>query len=74
MPAPLPERRKNMQQNYLPDKKRDCPHCGAKQSLRYYKEYDLADNYYCEKCYRLVIWNGNNVIKCDGEAYPNRQK
>ena len=58
----------------MPKEKRDCPHCGAKFSLRYYHEIDSADAYYCEKCFRIVSWNGEGCKPINGEAYPDRFK
>jgi len=63
-----------MKQNCLPVNKRGCPHCSAKNTLAYYHEYGDFDRYYCGNCYGIVIWNGENVIRTEGEAYPDRDK
>jgi len=64
-----------MKINTMPQINRDCPHCGEKGTLNYYHEaIGKTDEYYCEKCYKIVLWNGQRVTKISGEAYPNRDK
>ncbi len=65
-----------MNQNCLPNDKRDCPFCGKKNSLSYYRQSGMSnDLYYCEKCYEVVIWNGRSIRKAKTiQAYPNREK
>lgn len=59
--------------------KRKCPYCKRSSSqsysqLSYFKENGNNDLYYCKSCFKLVEWNGDKIIKVEGEAYPNRDK
>lgn len=64
-----------MNQNVLPATMRFCPHCHDPNSLAYYKEANQKkDYYYCQSCYRLVLWDGITPKAIAGEAYPNRDK
>lgn len=63
-----------MKYNVLPKDKRDCPHCGRKESLAYYMEGSKGDLYFCSNGYHISYWNGEKVDKTDGEAYPFRDK
>lgn len=67
---------KNMKQNIMRSiDKPDCPHCRKKETLCYYREAGNGnDLYYCDKCYGLVEWDGENKKAVEGEAYPNREK
>jgi hypothetical protein len=61
----------------IPDKNlRDCPFtsCRAKSSLAYYKEHLQNDKYYCKKCFKVCIWNGEKIGLTGEEAYLNRDK
>jgi hypothetical protein len=55
---------------------RKCPHCGKKETVYYFKEDDRTncDLYYCSSCFKLMIWDGKRLERCEGEAYPNRDK
>ena len=57
-----------------PKEKRDCPQKKCDGELRYYHEDNNGDLYYCEKCYRIALWDGRSVYKSENEAYPNRDK
>ena len=59
-----------MKKNNLPNNKRECPHkCSGE--LRYYHEGNEGDYYYCDKCYKIAMWDEGSVFKSDNEAYPN---
>lgn len=60
--------------NCLSSEKRNCPHCKNKNTLQYYHEDNGKDLYYCDICYCIVSWDGINIIKKKGEAYPFRKK
>jgi hypothetical protein len=68
-----------MKQHALAKENRDCPFCGGKGTLQYYKESTFNNDYYfcsLEECHKIVLWNGVKVEKLlfAGEAYPNRNK
>lgn len=68
-----------MKKETMPVEKRMCPHCRSLDdagigTLAYYHEDRKNDLYYCQKCYGLVIWDGENKKRIPGEAYPNREK
>lgn len=69
-----------MNNNCMPAEQRDCPHCQTKDSLAYYHEAigkrfgRKLDLYYCQKCFKMVDWDGICFDKIDGEAYPDRDK
>ena len=63
-----------MKQNQMPEKlclrNRENLCDGA---LCYYKEANQAnDLYYCNRCYSLAEWDGEEARLVGGEAYPNR--
>lgn len=63
-----------MNRTSMPEKLRNCPSCGQEGSLNYYHEYCINDYYWCGKCFKVSIWDGEKVEKTDIEAYPNRDK
>lgn len=60
----------------MPIKYRNCGHCKSKSTLNYYHEDDKTgcDLYYCNKCFKLTLWDAKKCELIDGEAYPNRDK
>lgn len=62
-----------MRHNILPIKLSICPHCAYKDLSYYHEDGKGKDLYYCPKCYGIVSWDGNKVVKQVGEAYPNRE-
>ena len=63
-----------MRKTTMPESKRDCLN-GCGKLLRYYMEAPVTlDLYFCEKCYIVHEFDGENVRKTEIEAYPNRDK
>ncbi len=58
----------------MPLKMRTCPKCQERNGLSYYHEWNGDDLYYCENCFKVVVWDGFEVKPTDQEAYPNRDK
>ena len=64
-----------MRNNVMTTEFRDCPHCHKGNALAYYREaIGNWDIYYCQFCFGIVRWNGQEMQPMKGEAYPNREK
>lgn len=62
-----------MNQKYLSENLSNCLHCKSNKTLKYYREdSDKNDLYYCIKCYKMELWDGEKVYLVQGEAYPSR--
>jgi len=65
-----------MNKQYMPAEKRNCPHCGVEDdTLAYYHENSNGNDWYwCNECYGITEWDGQDKKAINGEAYPDRDK